>query len=104
MKKTKFKKMKLSLIVIKNYNCGVIRVKFDVDLYSFKSRDTYLIDPKNAKIVNENEWNIIINEIIKNYEDYNKKMQNLKEKKINSKKGCRKREKIKKYFSEDESD
>lgn len=73
--------MKLQLTVIKNYNCGVIRVKFDADLYSFKSGETYLIDPKNAKIVNENEWNIIINEIIKNYEDYNKKMQNLKEKK-----------------------
>ena len=54
-KSTKFKTMKLPLAVIKNYNCGVIRVKVYVDLYGFKSVEAFLIIPKNAKIANKNE-------------------------------------------------
>ena len=36
-RKSKFKTMKIPLTVVKNFYCGVIRVKVDVNLYGFKS-------------------------------------------------------------------
>jgi len=78
--------MKIPLTVVKNFYCGVIRVKVDVNLYGFKSGEIYLIEPKYAKIINENEWKAIINKINTDIDEFNKKMQNIKKSKDNKKK------------------
>lgn len=47
-RKTKFKTSKFPLIVINNIYCGLVRVKIDADVYSFKIGETYFIQPKYA--------------------------------------------------------
>jgi len=43
-----------------------------VNLYGFKTGETYFIDPKDAKIIDESDWNNIIDAIKKDNEDYKK--------------------------------
>ena len=38
-KNSKFKKLKLPLTVVNNFNCGIIKVKVDANLYGFKAGD-----------------------------------------------------------------
>ena len=71
-RKTKFKTFKLPLTVVKNFNCGLIKIKVDVNLYGFKIGETYFLDPKDAKIINESDWNNIIDAIKKDEGDYKK--------------------------------
>ena len=91
-RKTKLKTDKLPLTIIKNFICGIIIVKVDVDLYMFKKDETYYIDPKYASIITENEWKKIIDEITKDNEDYLKNLRKCK--KANKKKNLAKREKL----------
>ena len=35
-KNSKFKKLKLPLTVVNNFNCGIIKVKVDANLYGFE--------------------------------------------------------------------
>lgn len=50
-RKTKYKTKKLPLTVIKNFECGLIKVKIDANLYSFNLGETYYIDIKNTKLI-----------------------------------------------------
>jgi hypothetical protein len=43
-----------------------------VNLYGFNIGETYFLDPKDAKIINESDWNNIIDAIKKDKEDYKK--------------------------------
>ena len=49
-----------------------------LNLYYFHKGEIYLIEPINSKIINENEWNKIINEIIKNEDKFNKNFEESK--------------------------
>ena len=66
--------------------------KSDVDVYSFKKGETYYIEFKYAKIITEKEWILVVEDIEKDNEEYNKKALNDK----NAKKGKKKKSKIKK--------
>ena len=85
-RKTKYKTLKLPLTVLKNYYYGIIKVRVDADLYGFNKNDVFMIAQNDCKIVNEKEWNTVINEISKDKDDSkiknkNKKKQNKKYKK-----------------------
>ena len=71
----------MPLTVVTNFNCGIIKVRFDTNLYWFKIGDIFFLDPKDAKIINESEWNLIIHTIKKDEKAFNNKMKNMKEKK-----------------------
>jgi len=62
--KTKVKTNKFPLTIIKNFTCGIIKVKVDVDLYMFKKDETYYLDPKYTTIITESEWKKVIDENI----------------------------------------
>ena len=69
-KNSKFKKLKLPLTVVNNFNCGIIKVQVDANLYGFNTGDIYFLDHKDAKKINDDEWNLIV-DILKK-EDENK--------------------------------
>jgi len=73
--KTKYKTEKLPMTIIKNYYCGIINIRVDANLYSFHKGELYLIVPIYCKLINENEWNKIINEIIKNEDKFSKNLE-----------------------------
>ena len=73
--RTKFKTYKLPLSVINNFYCGIIKVKVDANIYLFKKGEIYFLYPFNAKIINENKWNKVIEDINKDQEEHNKRMQ-----------------------------
>ena len=50
--------------------------KIDVDVYSFKKGENYYIESKYAKIIIEEEWRLVVEDIEKDNEEYNKKAQN----------------------------
>ena len=56
------------------------KVRVDIDLYGFKIGDIFFLDSKDAKIISESEWNLIIKKIKKDEEDFNNKMENMKKK------------------------
>ena len=68
------------LTVATNFNCGILRVGVDIDLYGFKIGDIFFLAPKDAKIISESDWNLIIKKIKKDEEDFNNKMENMKKK------------------------
>ena len=68
------------LTVATNFNCGILRVRVDIDLYGFKIGDIFFLAPKDAKIISESDWNLIIKKIKKDEEDFNNKMENMKKK------------------------
>ena len=80
-RKSKLKLLKLPLTVIKNFNCGVIKVVVDEDIYGFKKGENYYVSPKDVKLINEIECKLILDEIKKDLEEYNKRMSLLKERK-----------------------
>ena len=84
-RKTKFKTFKLALTAIQNFNCGLIKVKVDVNLYGFNSGETYFTDPKDVKIINELEWNNIIDSNKKDDAEHKKKIEASKKRKTNKK-------------------
>ena len=53
----------------------------------FNLGETYYIDPKNTKLISEEEWKIVIENIEKIIEEHNKKIQKNEKKKKNYKKG-----------------
>ena len=71
-RKTKYKTLKLPLTVLKNYYCGIINVRVDADLYGFNKNDVFMIAPNDCKIINEKEWETVINEISKDNDDSKK--------------------------------
>ena len=102
-RKTKVKTNKLSLTIIRNFTCGIIKVKVDVDLYLFKKDETYYLDPKYATIITESEWKKVIDEISKDNEEYLKNLG--KSKKFNKrKKNFSKKRKTNKKKDEIDSD
>ena len=86
-RKNKYKLLKLPLTVTKNFNCGIIKIVVDEDLYNFKKGENYFIDPKHVKLINEIEWKAIIVEIQKDAENYKKKILLLNAKKKKNKVG-----------------
>ena len=54
-RKTKVKTNKLPITVNKNFICGIIKVKVDVNLYSFKKDEIFYLDHKYATIITEIE-------------------------------------------------
>ena len=71
----------MPLTVVTNFNCCILRVRVDIDLYGFKIGDIFFLAPKDAKIISESDWNLIIKKIKKDKEDFNNKMENIKKKK-----------------------
>ena len=69
------------LTVATNFNCSILRVRVDIDLYGFKIGDIFFLAPKDAKIISESDWNLIIKKIKKDEENFNNKMENIKKKK-----------------------
>jgi hypothetical protein len=53
-----------------------------VNLYGFKIGETYLLDPKDPKIINKSDWNNFIDAIKKDEEDYKKIRSFFKKKKF----------------------
>ena len=49
----------LFLTVINNFYCGLIKVKIDYEVYSFKLGETYFNDPKYVIIITETEWSLV---------------------------------------------
>ena len=49
-----------------------------IDVYSFKKGENYYIESKYAKIITEEEWRLVVEDIEKDNEEYNKKAQNYK--------------------------
>lgn len=86
IKKTKFKTSKLPTTVLKNFNCGMIKINVDADLYNFKLGDTLFVDPKDTKLISESEWNNVVDAIKKEEEDYRKKLDALNQAKKKIKK------------------
>ena len=85
-RKTKYKTQKLSLTVLKNYYCGIINVRVDANLYNFNKNEVFMISPKDCKIINEKEWESVINDISKdNHDNKNKTNDNFKKQKKNLK-------------------
>ena len=78
-KRVKTKTLKLPLTVIKNYYCGIIQVKVDMDLYQFKKDENYLISPKNCKKINADEWKKVIDEIYQTKKSYIENEKKIKE-------------------------
>ena len=76
----------MPLTVVTNFNCGIIKVRVDKNLYGFKLGDFFFLDPKDAKIITEKEWKILIDTIIKDQEAFNNKMKNMKKKEKKGKK------------------
>ena len=73
--KTKVKTNKLPVTVIKNFTCGILKVKVDVDLYSFKKEETFYLDPKYTTIITKTEWKKVIDEINHDNEIYIKNLE-----------------------------
>ena len=86
-RKTKYKTQKLPLTVLKNYNCGIINVRVNANLYNFNKNEVFMISPNDSKITNEKEWESVINDISKdNNDSKNKNNDNFKKlKKIKKK-------------------
>ena len=85
-RKTKYKTQKLPLTVLKNYYCGIINVRVDANLYNFNKNEVFMISPKDCKIINEKEWESVINDISKdNHDNNNKNNDNFKKQKKNLK-------------------
>ena len=83
-RKTKYKTQKLPLTVLKNYYCGIINVRVDANLYNFNKNEVFMISPKDCKIINEKEWESVINDISKdNHDNKNKTNDNFKKQKKN---------------------
>ena len=89
-RKTKVKNYKVPLTVLNNYNFGLLKVKIDADIGSFKIGEEYYIEPKSAKIITDNEWKLVIDDLKHDLEEYNRKIQ----KEIKNKK---KEKKVKKF-------
>ena len=68
-RKTKYKTIKLPLTILKNYYCGIINVRVETNLYDFNKNDVFMIAPNDCKIINEKEWEIVINKISKDNHD-----------------------------------
>ena len=56
-----------------------------MNLYGFNSGETYFTDPKYVKIINELEWNNIIDSIKKDDAEHKKKLEDSKKRKTNKK-------------------
>ena len=80
---SKFKTFKSPLSIVINFNCSITKVRVDTNLYGLKIGDIFFLVPKDAKIISESEWNLIIDTIKKDEEAFNNKMENMKEKKKN---------------------
>ena len=80
-KNSKFKKLKLPLTVVNNFNCGIIKLKVDANLYGLKAGDIYFLDPKDAKKINDVEWNHIVDILKKEEEEIQNTDNNAKVKK-----------------------
>ena len=80
-RKTKVKNSKVPLTVISNYNFGVLRVKIDAEIGSFKIGEIYYIEPKLVKVITDKEWKLILEDLKNDLEEYNKKMQIVKKNK-----------------------
>ena len=74
-RKTKVKNSKVPMIVISNYNLGVLRVKIDAEIGSFKKAEIYYIEPKLVKVITDKEWKLIFEDLNHDLEEYNKKIQ-----------------------------
>ena len=53
-----------------------MKVKIDADIGSFKIGEEYYIEPKLAKIITDNEWKLVIDDLKHDLEEYNRKIQN----------------------------
>ena len=82
LQKNKYKLLKLLSTVTKNFNCDIIRIFLDQDLYYYKIGKNYFIYPKHIKLINRLERKTIIAGIQKEAEDYQKKLLLSKETKI----------------------
>ena len=93
----------MPVTVINNFICGIIKVKVDVDLYSFKKDETLYLDPKYATTITESEWKKVIDEISQDNEEYLKNLEKNKQT-FKISKRINKRRKNYKKFVEKKSD
>ena len=75
-RKTKVKNSRIPLTVLINYNFGLLKFKIDEDILWFKLGEQYYIEPKLAKVITNNDLELIIDDLKHDSEEYNRKKQN----------------------------
>ena len=68
-RKNKNKIISIPATVIKDFDCGLLYVNIDASYYEFKENEEYYVDSSLVVVLNNNQWNVIVNLCNKHYED-----------------------------------
>ena len=59
-RKSKNKTVSVPATILKDYQCGLLYVNIDADVYEFKTNENYFVDASLVVILNEKQWKIIV--------------------------------------------
>lgn len=71
-RKAKSKYISIPATIEKDYDCGLLFINIDVNIYEFKLNEKYFIDSALVVILTEKQWKTIVNLCNKHYNDEEK--------------------------------
>jgi len=68
-RKNKNKIISISATIIKDFDCGLLYVNIDASYFEFKVKEKYYVDSSLVVVLNNKQWNVIVNLCNKHYEE-----------------------------------
>ena len=57
--------------ILKDYECGLLYVKINANIYEFRKDEEYFMDPSSVVLLNKDQWRIMIEVCDKHFSSTN---------------------------------